>query len=194
MQNQSNAFNCTLRVLFVSVAFVVTGWLALTHPNDWVLLVVELAISLLVAYALVFALVSTGSRRLSWAAFLGTLATNAWFLLPGYRGQLPTEFVRWASAIRGQPHRFHGKEDANFATILACLLIIAVSTASAYVIPWLVQRVGATRFDGGELGARVSNGEVDVVECLQCGTEIPPGSAKCSACGWSYSEEGEGEK
>jgi hypothetical protein len=28
--------------------------------------------------------------------------------------------------------------------------------------------------------------QADVITCLECGTEIPEGQAKCPACGWTY--------
>jgi len=45
-----------------------------------------------------------------------------------------------------------------------------------------------------EQNARTSNSTEDGAtaedqfECMECGATIPAGAAKCSSCGWSYSE------
>ncbi|MBC8870167.1 MAG: hypothetical protein H8E44_12160 [Planctomycetes bacterium] len=141
MQNQPNTLRFTLRALFICTAFVGLGLAALLRPFAWVLMIVQVVVLLLVVYAFVSALVSTGNRRLFWAAFAAT-ATAAGFL--HFLG-VPHQYGKWLWwVLHGEdPHPAatgQGAPSSAFRLILQDFYVIAVSTAAAYIIPWLVQR------------------------------------------------------
>ena len=54
-------------------------------------------------------------------------------------------------------------------------------------------RCGALFVLGSNLSAdhlqSITDEDLDAFACLACGIEIPPASATCPACGWSYREE-----
>lgn len=146
MPNQPSTFRFTLRALFIVTAFVGLGLLALKYPNasrPWV----NMSVVLLVAYASISALVRTGTRRLFWAAFAVTAATALLacqsHLLMGPITYLPSS---WFSSLAQALHPPRGPGGLDTPATYSCtqithlLSIIVLSTAAAYIIPWLVQR------------------------------------------------------
>lgn len=132
-----------MRALFMLTVFVGLGLLALKYPSAWMHMIVKVAVLLLVVYAFISALVSTGNRRLFWAAFAAT-AVAFMLMSENFLAQfLPYE---WTNSIflRLHPADEMGVQnrEANvaFAIMLNRLCLILISTIAAYLIPWLVQR------------------------------------------------------
>jgi len=139
MQNQPSTIQFSLRALFVSVAFVGLALLALKYPTAWVLLVAQVALLLLVVYAVIAAVVSTGSRRLFWLAFTVSAAASIF----GNHVAVPYPGMYWLWGMlqpRVPTSSLVTEPELNFRQLLGVLYIITVSTIAAYIIPWLVQR------------------------------------------------------
>ena len=141
MQNQPSTFRFTLRALFICTAFVGLGLLAMKYPSLAVT-PVQLAVVLLVAYAVIAALVHTGTSRLFWGAF--AVAAVIWLVSRFY---VPDEYVRFVwmmnhpEALALQPwERITQGTEKALIEVLHCLFAVLVSTVAAYIIPWLVQR------------------------------------------------------
>lgn len=139
MQNQPSTLQFSLRALFIVTAFVGLGLLALKYPSPWALLVVSLAVLLLFAYAVVASLVSTGNRRLFWAAFAATAVTR----LLGQYTIVPYDCIQWLWVVLHPPGPHSDPAysgGTTFHAICANLSVVVVSTIAAYLIPWLVRR------------------------------------------------------
>jgi drug/metabolite transporter (DMT)-like permease len=129
--------------LFICTAFVGVGLLALMYPFHWVAMTVQLAAVLVVAYAFIAALASTGTRRLFWAAF----AATAIVFLFGQILSVPYEctIMLWNALHPADPHNGLASDifidqDVPFHSIRANLYVLVVSTAAAYLLPWLAKR------------------------------------------------------
>lgn len=143
MQNQSSTFPFTWLAFANCAAFAGLGLLALKLPSPWMLLIVDLTVVFVVAYALVSVLVvSTGSRqKLFWAAFFAAFVASSLLLESPYSSRLPYVFVKWLlMLLHPSPSKLAGGESEYFFIIAGRLFVVMISTAAAYIIPWLVQR------------------------------------------------------
>lgn len=143
MRDQPSIPRYSLRTSFIGLAFVGLGLLALMRPFDWVLLIVNLAVSYSIVFALVSALASTGSRRLVAATYAATALT---MFLSGqmfYSRLLPDRWVETvyvAMHAPSDPAVWNADNAGAFCAILDRLCVVVLSTVAAYIIPWLVQR------------------------------------------------------
>jgi hypothetical protein len=138
MQNQPGTFRFSLRAMFICTAFVALGVLALMHASPWVELVLALVVVLLFAYSIVAVLATTGSRRLFWAAF----AATAFMLCFGVK-ELPDQCVGWLWDVlypNTEPWAVSFPSLDDLRNVATRLFHLVVSTAAAYILPWLVQR------------------------------------------------------
>jgi len=130
MQDQPNPLRFTVFLTGLLVLCILAGWSCLA----WVVLVLELAVAFTVAYALTVVLVSTGSRRLFWAAFAGpavVLLITGGMPFQGFRMPI---LEMWLQPFFGE------SETWGFWYLTYHVFVLIVSTAAAYIIPWLVQR------------------------------------------------------
>ena len=138
MQNEKSTFRFSLRALFVCMASVALGVVALKGHSPWTSIALSLVVIFLISYASVAVLAGTGSRRLFWAAF----ATTAVMFQFGFK-ELPMDCAVWLWFLLFPDTDVHMKLSGpftdfhNIATLLSQLL---VSTVFGFVIPWLVQR------------------------------------------------------
>ena len=143
MQNQPSTFRFTLRAMFICTAFAGLGLVVLKDSNDRMPIIVNLAVELLIVYAIIAALARTGRRRLFWAAFAATavlIFINDKGIYRGFFYELAGEL--WALTLQHLliPGGAHQDQWTAFLFIGDRLCLILISTAAAYIIPWLVQR------------------------------------------------------
>ena len=137
MQNQPSVIRFTLRALFICTAFVGLGLSALMYPFDWVLLIVNLVVVLLVTYAFIRVLACTGNRRLVGVCFMAAsmlLIFNVY--VPPFSHELT---LRLCEVLHGEAS-IGTKEKQYFLPIARRLYLIVLSTAAAYFVPWIAQR------------------------------------------------------
>jgi len=45
---------------------------------------------------------------------------------------------------------------------------------------------GVNKYDGGEAGEAIVDGDFEGIECFQCKSRMPADLRECPSCGWTY--------
>ena len=147
MSDKPSTPRFSLRALFVLVAFMGLGLLAIRYSNAVALDAVRAMTGILYASAAAIALLTEGSRRPFWAAFAITAIILTWLSEP-YIPHSTTNYL-WPIFHPDHPlpdpassYRIDTPEPNPqlFGVIVWRLSVVLISTAAAYIIPWFVHR------------------------------------------------------
>ncbi len=143
MNDQPNTIRFSLRAIFIGMSLVGIGVLTLKYPYSWVLCLVNLAVAFSIVFALISAVAGTGNRRLFHATY-GVTAMTIFVMFPV--SELWFLDIVWLETIYSSIHPDTAWSVENsdtrtwFVLIIWRWLVVVLSTAAAYTIPWLATR------------------------------------------------------
>lgn len=143
MDYQPHTVRFSLRAIIIGMSLVGICVLTLKYPYSWVLSLVNLAVAVSIAFALISAVVCNGNHHLFRVAY-GVMAVTALLMTQQFLSPfLPDQ---WIETMYSAIHSEYGwsvesvDTKMGFVQIVSKWELVVVSTAAAYTIPWLVTR------------------------------------------------------